>query len=591
MPVKYQILVSQVVRYALGFLLATLGVASALADLSPPPTPSLSVRGAEIWDQVTQSQVMGDFNGDGAMDWALIAGGASPLGRTKAGLVYILWSAGGLTGLIDLGSSSSVAQSIIIPPVNNWGAVSRLGVGDFNHDGRDDLVLGLPCRYPSYYCAGGARVVFGNSVFPDTVDLETPTVPVSVITADPWVDGGLGYNSTRSDFNGDGIDDLVIAAPDDTPGEVYIIYGGAGFPMSIDLAVPSAAFTRIISGGLGTAGTGWGLASADVNEDGAEDLLIGSPYGWPNNDGKATLLFGRQSPPDTLVLGSTGSQQARLVTDSGVEGTLGQSVALADVDGDGEIDAAVSAPNRYWTECTCRGVIYVVRSVRNLSPTTNLDQSSAVARYIGGNSSNVGGVTAGDLNADGVVDLALGIEIAPETAGVALVPGPAPPGGATLIVTEDSTITLLLGSEAGDAFGRGTRAADMNNDGAIDLVIGATDAAGYRGETYLYLGVSEATAVTQTPFGGLALRVFPNPFGRAVSLSYRLPVASEVVFRVYDVRGRQLAVLSQGGRQAGVHLLSWNPVSATGSPLPAGVYFGRLEAANHRETVKMLLVR
>ena len=591
MPVKYQIMASQVVRWALTVALLALGVGPAFADLSAPPTPDLIVRGAEIWHQVTHSQVAGDFNGDGATDWAFVAGGASPLGRTEAGLVYILWSAGGLTGLIDLGSSSSVAQSVVIPPINNWGVVSRLGVGDFNNDGKDDLVLGMPCRYPSYYCAGGARVVFGNSVFPDTVDLEAPTVPVSVITADPWVDGGLGYNSTPSDFNGDGIDDLVIAAPDDSPGEVYVIYGGPNFPMSLDLAVPSTAFTRIIDGGLGTAGTGWGLASADVNEDGPEDLLIGSPYGWPDNDGKVTLLFGQSSPPDTLVLGSPGTQQARLVTNPGVEGTLGQSVALADLDGDGEIDAAVSAPNRYWTECTCRGVIYIIRNVQNLPPITNLDQSSSVARYIGGNSNNIGGVTAGDLNSDGVADLAVGLEIAPETSGVALVPGPAPPSGATMVVTEDSTITLLLGSKAGDAFGRGTRAADMNNDGAIDLVIGATDAAGYRGETYLYFGVPVATGVPPTPFSGLAVRAFPNPFGGPVSLSYWVPVASDVTFRVYDVRGRLVATLPQGTRAAGTHSLSWTPATALGSPLPTGVYFGRLDAGSHREAVKLILMR
>jgi hypothetical protein len=59
-----------------------------------------------------------------------------------------------------------------------------------------------------------------------------------------------------------------------------------------------------------------------------------------------------------------------------------------------------------------------------------------------------------------------------------------------------------------------------------------------------------------------------------------------VSLAVYDVRGRQVAVLANGTMAPGVHRISWD---ATG--LTSGVYFYRLRAGTFVETKKMILLR
>jgi hypothetical protein len=69
----------------------------------------------------------------------------------------------------------------------------------------------------------------------------------------------------------------------------------------------------------------------------------------------------------------------------------------------------------------------------------------------------------------------------------------------------------------------------------------------------------------------------PNPFSRQTVIRYELPQASHVELRIYDVTGRRVKDLVDGpleaGRQAGI----WDGRDNAGAPVPAGVYFYRLE--------------
>ena len=55
---------------------------------------------------------------------------------------------------------------------------------------------------------------------------------------------------------------------------------------------------------------------------------------------------------------------------------------------------------------------------------------------------------------------------------------------------------------------------------------------------------------------------------------------------VYDLAGRQVAVLADGLQAAGSHQVSFDAAG-----LPAGLYLARLEANGHSETQKLLLVK
>ncbi|MBU1984762.1 T9SS type A sorting domain-containing protein [bacterium] len=84
-----------------------------------------------------------------------------------------------------------------------------------------------------------------------------------------------------------------------------------------------------------------------------------------------------------------------------------------------------------------------------------------------------------------------------------------------------------------------------------------------------------------------ALRApYPNPFNATTTLHFDLPRASSVRLRIYDVLGRETAVLVDEVRSAGTHRIIWNAAD-----LSSGIYFVRLEADAAVQTRKLLLVK
>lgn len=79
---------------------------------------------------------------------------------------------------------------------------------------------------------------------------------------------------------------------------------------------------------------------------------------------------------------------------------------------------------------------------------------------------------------------------------------------------------------------------------------------------------------------------YPNPFNPRTVISYHLSVVSDVVIRVYDLRGREVETLVNGRMLAGTHSVTFN-----GAGLSSGVYFYRLTAGNFSTTRKMHLIK
>jgi hypothetical protein len=84
---------------------------------------------------------------------------------------------------------------------------------------------------------------------------------------------------------------------------------------------------------------------------------------------------------------------------------------------------------------------------------------------------------------------------------------------------------------------------------------------------------------------------YPNPFHAQTTLSYALPEAQTVRLTVYDLLGREVAVLVDGEQPAGRHRLTWDGRSRSGAPVASGVYFTRLEAGGEQLTQKLVIVR
>ena len=100
------------------------------------------------------------------------------------------------------------------------------------------------------------------------------------------------------------------------------------------------------------------------------------------------------------------------------------------------------------------------------------------------------------------------------------------------------------------------------------------------------------TAVRPGRVSSLELHApMPNPFNPLTTIRYTLPRASLVAMDVHDAQGRRVALLVQGDRDAGEHVITWNGKDAGGVSVSSGVYFVRLEARGEVRVRKVVLLK
>ena len=85
-------------------------------------------------------------------------------------------------------------------------------------------------------------------------------------------------------------------------------------------------------------------------------------------------------------------------------------------------------------------------------------------------------------------------------------------------------------------------------------------------------------------------RIQPNPTGGIAHVFFRLPEAAPVRLQVFSASGRVIATLADGTLEAGDHSRSWDGTDEDQRPVPAGVYFYRLEAGTRVETQQVVRI-
>ena len=329
-------------------------------DLSDPGA-AVRIDGAAAEDDMYAAARAGDFDGDGTGDLVVAARWADHNGRDRSGSAYVL-SGAALSGpSIDLAAPGDALLLRIDGAAadDELASVDSLaGAGDFNGDGRDDVLLGADgASNNGRQWSGSAYVVFGSDATGtlDLAALGTRGVRIDGAAERDFMGAALGR---APDMNADGLDDVVLGATGSD--RAYVVFGRSS-PATIDLAALGTAGLRFDGEPGSWTGNAVGPAG-DVNDDGTGDLLISATDTDPHgrmNAGTVFVVYGPVSEPVT-DLGALGTGGIRI--DGGLESSFtGDQVAgTGDFNGDGRDDVAMAGPHTDIDPLDENGTLYMV---------------------------------------------------------------------------------------------------------------------------------------------------------------------------------------------------------------------------------------
>lgn len=87
------------------------------------------------------------------------------------------------------------------------------------------------------------------------------------------------------------------------------------------------------------------------------------------------------------------------------------------------------------------------------------------------------------------------------------------------------------------------------------------------------------------------LQNFPNPFNPATTIHYEVARPGNVTITIFNELGQQVLILTDDFHQAGQHAIRWDGKNLSGTPVPSGMYFYRMDTPGFTEVRKMLVVR
>ncbi|MGH7727131.1 MAG: FG-GAP repeat protein, partial [Candidatus Eiseniibacteriota bacterium] len=486
-------------RAALGLAVLLLSAPAAHAGLvfDLRTSSGLVVWGADLFDNSGRAVAMGDVDGDGFRDIIIGSIGTDGAGEVvpNSGAVDIIW--GDTRTNLGLTKDLLTQSNVHIDGADTGDQVGIFVVSaDFNGDGLADLAVGasLADGPANARTDAGEVYVFYGRARALWAGINSVSQADATLLGEEEGDQA-GVSLATGDVDGDGIHDLLVGASSadgdanlkPASGSSYVWFGGPAGAGDIELSA-QLTINGADSGDL----SGRSLATGDLDGDGRADIVIGVPNGaGPGNaraqGGEVAIVWGRDqasflspielvSQTDVVIYGPENGDNA------------GTFVDAADFDGDSFFDVFVGVP---LADALANAKInageaflYYGRARAGFPAAIDLQPGLGVdgKRFIGQDAGDLLGsaLASGDLDGDGKQEINLGAPLADGVAPVRLSSGEVfmyfgvLRGSLANELQVEATADLrVLGADAGDRVGTILDMGDLNNDGGLDLAMGA----------------------------------------------------------------------------------------------------------------------
>lgn len=464
---------------------------------------------------------IGDLNADGVSDLAVTAAGDDDGGTDNGALFILFMNQDGTVKSHQKISETSGNPGITFPSSSLLFGYSVTSMGDLDGDGIQDLAVGMITGNDSY--TGAVAILFMKR---DGTVKSSQLIDRHNSLLSSYLTGGNFFGCdvhNIGDINGDGVADLGVGAQseENNKGALYILF------MKTDGTVKSVKRIGNNAGGLSTAltnGDNFGVSVegiGDVNGDHINDIAIGAFGDNTRTTGAGCVYIANMNMDGSIKSAS------KIYLDDNKDAYFGMSIcSVKDLNGDGIRDLLVGANYDNDGGTTSMGAVYVIYLDAKAGVKSSHKISASTANF-------TGYLSAGAKFGNGV----------------------------TYLDDYDKHNYTIVAGSPGD------------NDGSSGA-----------GALYEIRLAHTVTSIDESASETSAAIVYPNPFSQSISIKTSFKSNNQVVAKIYDIEGREVADISAEIRKA-----VSNAANVDLSALNKGIYL--LKISNGSESTVSKLIK